>query len=158
MSANGRCAANDTVIHPPRRRYTETTWGGEAEESVMNDAEAMKTYVAEINGEAIIAFRAMDDEDAHDMVNDEDSELRESLDESSGVVRADGSPLWDGKSKIIARRATEVEEESWREARDAEIGSADESEPIETEIEDDFDDFNVYLVDVKAADDEEGAA
>jgi hypothetical protein len=26
----------------------------------MNDAEAMKTYVAEINGEAVIAFRARD--------------------------------------------------------------------------------------------------
>jgi hypothetical protein len=35
----------------------------------MNDAEAMKTYFAEIHGQAVVAFRAMDDEDAHDMVN-----------------------------------------------------------------------------------------
>jgi hypothetical protein len=123
----------------------------------MDDAEAMKTYVAEINGEAIIAFRAMDDDDAIDMVADADGELRESLDESSGVVRADGSPLWDGKSAIIARRATKAEEESWREARDAEISGADEGEPIESEIEDDFYDFSVYLIPVKAADDEEEA-
>ena len=122
----------------------------------MNDAETMKTYVAEINGEAVMAFRAMDDEDARDMVNDEDGELRQSLNESSGIIRPDGSPLWDGKSEIIARPATEAENEIWREARDAEIENADEGEPIESEIEDDFDDFSVYLIPVKSADDEEG--
>jgi hypothetical protein len=41
----------------------------------MNDAGTMKTYVAEINGEAVIAFRAMGDDDAQDMVGDEDDEL-----------------------------------------------------------------------------------
>jgi hypothetical protein len=121
----------------------------------MTDAEAMKTYVAEIQGEAIVAFRAMDDDDAHDIVNDEDSDLRQSLDESSGVVRADGSPLWDGKSEIIARPATDAEDESWRNARDAEIADADEGEPIQSEIEDDFDDFSVYLIPVKSTDEEE---
>jgi hypothetical protein len=122
----------------------------------MTDAEAMKTYVVEIQGEAIVAFRAMDDDDAHDIVNDEDSDLRLSLDESSGVVRADGSPLWDGKSEIIARPATETEDENWRKARDAQIADADEGEPIESEIEDDFDDFSVYLIPVKETDEEEG--
>jgi hypothetical protein len=121
----------------------------------MNDAEEMKTYVAEINGEAVVAFRAMDDEDAHDMVNDADGDLRQSLDESSGMVREDGSPLWDGKSKIIARPATDAEDESWREARDSEIGDADEDEPIDSEIEDDFEDFNVYLIPVKPIEDED---
>jgi hypothetical protein len=118
----------------------------------MNDAETMKTYVAEINGEAVVAFRAADDDDARDMVSDEDGELQESLSEDSGVVRTDGSPLWDGKSEIIARPATEAEDQSWREARDAEIEDADEGEPIESEIEDEF----VYLISVKPADDEEG--
>jgi hypothetical protein len=122
----------------------------------MNDAEAMKTYVAEINGEAVMAFRAVDDDDAHDMVEDEDGDLQLSLNESSGVVRADGSPLWDGKSEISARPATEAEDESWRTARDAEIGNADEGEPIDSEIEDDFADFSVYLIPVKQADDEKG--
>jgi hypothetical protein len=122
----------------------------------MNDAETMKTYVAEINGEAVMAFRAMDDDDAHDLVSDEDGDLQQSLNESSGVVRADGSPLWDGKSEIIARPATEAEDETWREARDAEIEDADEGEPAESEMEDDFDDFNVYLIPVKATDEEEG--
>jgi hypothetical protein len=122
----------------------------------MNDAETMKTYVAEINGEAVMAFRAVDDDDAHDIVSDEDGDVQQSLNEESGVVRADGSPLWDGKSKIIARPATEAEDQSWREARDAEIENADEGEPIDAELEEDFDDFGVYLIPVKAADDEEG--
>jgi hypothetical protein len=124
----------------------------------MNDAEEMKTYVAEINGEAVVAFRATDDDEAREIVTDEESDLRQSLDESSGLIRADGSPLWDGKSAIIARPATDAEDESWRQARDAEIGDADEGEPIDSEIEDDFDDFNVYLIPVKSVDDEEGDA
>jgi len=122
----------------------------------MNDAETMKTYVAEINGEAVMAFRAMDDDDARDMASDEDGDLQQSLNESSGVVREDGSPLWDGKSEIKVRRATEAEDEDWRTARDEEIENADEGEPIDSELEDDFDDFNVYLIPVKSADDEEG--
>jgi hypothetical protein len=124
-----------------------------------DDTETMKTYVAEINGEAVMAFRAMDDDDAKDLVSDEAGDVQQSLNEDSGVVRANGSPLWDGKSEIIARPATEAEDDSWRKARDAEIGDADEGEPIESEIEDDFDDFNVYLIPVKSVDgedDEEG--
>jgi hypothetical protein len=121
----------------------------------MNDAETMKTYVAEINGEAVVAFRAMDDDDAWDIVSDEDGDLQQSLNESSGMVRADGSPLWDGKSEIIARPATEAEDESWQKARDAEIASADEDEPIDSELDDDFDDFTVYLISVKSVGDDE---
>ena len=121
----------------------------------MNEVEALKTYVAVINGEAVMAFRALDDEDAHEMVSDEDGDVRQSLEESSGIVREDGSPLWDGKSEIIARPATEAENEIWREARDAEITEGDEGEPLDSEIEDDFDDFNVYLIAVKSVDEEE---
>jgi hypothetical protein len=124
----------------------------------MNDAEIMKTYVAEINGEAVIAFRAMDDDDARDMVSDEDGDLQHSLNEPSGIVRADGTPLWDGKSEIIARPATEAEDESWRKARDAEIESADEGELIDSELEDDFDDFTIHLISVKSVGDDEGDA
>jgi hypothetical protein len=124
----------------------------------MNDAEAMKTYVAEINGEAVMAFRAMDDDDARDLASDEDGDLQQSLNESSGVVREDGSPLWDGKSEITVRRATEAEDEDWQAARDAEIEDAEEGELIDSEIEDDFDDFNVYLIPVKSVDNEEGDA
>jgi hypothetical protein len=124
----------------------------------MNDAEIMKTYVAEINGEAVMAFRAMDDDDARDMVSDEDGDLQHSLNESSGMVRADGTPLWDGKTEIIARPATETEDENWRKARDAEIEGADEGELIDSELEDDFDDFTVYLISVKSVGDDEDDA
>jgi hypothetical protein len=120
----------------------------------MNHAETMKTYVAEINGEAVVAFRAMDDDDARDMVTDEDGDLQQSLVESSGMVREDGSPLWDGRSEIIARPATQAEDDSWRKARDAEIEGADEGEPIDSELEDDFDDLTIYLISVKSVDDE----
>src|SRR5262249_40637083 len=129
---------------------------GRDEENLMNDAETMKTYVAEINGEAVMAFRAMDDDDARDLASDEDGDLQQSLNESSGVVREDGSPVWDGKSEIKVRPATEAEDQDWREARDAEIEDADDGEPIDSEIEDDFDDFNVYLIPVKSVDEEEG--
>jgi hypothetical protein len=57
----------------------------------VNDAGMMKTYAAEINGEAVTAFRAMDDDDARDTVSDEDGDLQHSLKESSGMVRADGT-------------------------------------------------------------------
>jgi hypothetical protein len=123
----------------------------------MDDAvEQMKTYVAEIGGEAVMAFRAMDDDDARDMVSNEDGDVRQALDESSGVVRADGSPLWDGKSEIIARPATDAEDGIWQEARDAEISDADEGELIESEIDEDFDDISVYLIPVKSAENDEG--
>jgi hypothetical protein len=126
--------------------------------NVMNDdAETMKTYVVEINGEAIMAFRALDDDDAHDLASDEDGELRQSLSEDSGVVREDGSPLWDGKSEIKVRPATVPEDEEWKSARDAEIEEAEEDdELIDSELEDDFDDFSVYLIPVKLAYEEEG--
>jgi hypothetical protein len=143
--------------HSDRRQVYEVAQGlGEDEENVMNDDETMKIYVAEVNGEAVMAFRAMDDDDAHDMASDEDGDVQQGLNESSGVVREDGSPLWDGKSEIKVRPATEAEAEDWRTARDAEIEDADEGEPIDSEIEEDFDDFNVYLIPVKSADDEEG--
>ncbi len=130
----------------------------------MDDAETMKTYVAEINGEAVIAFRAMDDDDAHDMVSDEDGDVQQSLDESSGVLREDGSPLWDGKSEIKVRPATEAEDQEWREARDADEHDPEDEpkeEPIESEteddseVEDDSDGDVVYLIPVKEVDDEE---
>jgi hypothetical protein len=141
----------------PRRQYTRPAGGQEGQGNViMSDAETMKTYVAEINGEAVMAFRAIDDDDARDMASDEDGDLQQSLNESSGMVREDGSPLWDGKSEIRVRPATEAEDEDWRTARDAEIENADEGELIDSEIEDEFDDFIVYLIPVESADAEEG--
>jgi hypothetical protein len=73
------------------------------------NTETIKTYVAEINGEAIIAFRAEDDDHANAIVNDEDGGLRSGHNGLSGLLRADGSVLWDGETEIKARRATDAE-------------------------------------------------
>jgi hypothetical protein len=100
----------------------------------------------EINGEAVVAFRASDQEDARAKTNDEDGDLQQRLNDSSGFVRADGSTLWDGRSEISVRPATEAEDESWRKARDNEIRDAEQGEPIEN----DPDDFSTYLISVKA--------
>jgi len=56
----------------------------------------MKTYVASIGGNAVLAFRAEDDEKVRAMIDDQRRRL----------VGADGKPLWDGKSAIQAQEAT----------------------------------------------------
>jgi hypothetical protein len=101
----------------------------------------MKTYVAEINGEAIVAFRATGDDDANAMINDDNGELQQVLNGFSRLFRADGSPLWDGQSEIRTRPATEAEDESWHEASDADALNAG----------------NVYLIPVKSIGEGEGA-
>ena len=111
----------------------------------------MKTYVAEINGEAIMAFRAEDDDAALGIVNEENGGLRLGL---YDVLRADGKPLWDGESIISSRLATAAEHDQWLEVRDAEIGIA-EGKQINPEIGDDPDDYNVYLIPVIGLDDED---
>ncbi len=52
----------------------------------------MRTYVAEINGVALIAFRARGDNEVYD----KNGNLQLGLNGFSGVVRPDGGPLWDG--------------------------------------------------------------
>jgi len=86
----------------------------------------MKIYVAAINGEAIMAFRAEDDGAAFRIVNEKNGDFQLSL---SDVVRTDGKPLWDGESTISARLATAAEHDQWLKALDA-------------------DDLNVYLIPV----------
>jgi hypothetical protein len=56
----------------------------------------MQTYVAEINGEAILAFRAEDDEAARRIVCEEGSGFQVVVRGCSGLLRADGRALWDG--------------------------------------------------------------
>jgi hypothetical protein len=52
----------------------------------------MRTYVAEIDGEALIAFRAEGDNDAYYIVNETNGNLQLGLNGFSGVVRVDGTP------------------------------------------------------------------
>lgn len=82
----------------------------------------MTIYVAEINGEALIAFRADDEEEARAMADDGEGDLRAALVE---VVRVDGTPLWDGSAAIEVRVANDSERAQWQAEAD---GDADEFE------------------------------
>jgi len=110
----------------------------------------MRTYVAEIDGEALIAFRAESDNDAYHIVNETNGDLQLGLNGFSGVVRVDGNPLWDGETEIKVRPATEGEDKIWLDARDAEFG---EGKQIDRSTGDDPDALNVYLIPTFAVDD-----
>ena len=63
----------------------------------------MNTYVAIIGGKAVLTFRAVDDDQAHAMINDQEGSVRSDL---KVLVDTEGKPLWDGKSTIQVREAT----------------------------------------------------
>ena len=70
----------------------------------------MKTYVAEIDGRAVLAFRAEDEREA-------DAWLKSSeavLDDLAGLEN-EGRPLWDGESEISVRYASNAETALWRQ-------------------------------------------
>jgi hypothetical protein len=111
------------------------------------ESNTTRTHVAEINGEALIAFRAKGDDEAHDIINEKNGYLQLGLNGFNGVVRPDGSPLWDGETEIKVRPATDDEHETWREALGAETG---EGKQIDPSMGGDRDAFNVYLVPTSA--------
>jgi hypothetical protein len=115
----------------------------------------MRTYVAEINGEALIAFRAEGDNEAHDIVNEKNGNLQLGLNGFSGVLRPDGNPLWDGKTEIKARPATDGEHRIWLEALEAE---ARERKQIDPSMGGDLDALNVYLIPTSTAEGEDEEA
>jgi hypothetical protein len=112
----------------------------------------MKTYIVEINDEAVLAFRAEDDDAAFGLVNEENGGLQLGL---CDVLRADGKPLWDGKSTISSRPATAAEHDEWLKVSSAEIGTAEDGKQIDFESSDGPDDVNVYLIPVIDADDDD---
>jgi hypothetical protein len=102
----------------------------------------MKTYVAEIDGEAILAFRAENDDAAERVVGEEDGGFRIVVRGYSGLFRVDGRPLWDGTKPIRYRLALPQEHGLWLTLRSARTGSPD-----------DPDDWVVYLIPVVSVDD-----
>jgi hypothetical protein len=96
----------------------------------------MKTYVVEINGKAVLAFRAATDDDASAMVDDEVTTLRSDLQALTG---ADDKPLWDGTSPLHVRVATAAEDDEWERARDQAISDGE----IDLDAGDDPDEWNV---------------
>jgi hypothetical protein len=106
----------------------------------------MKTYVAEVDGEAILAFRAENDDAADRIIRDEESGFQVVVRGYSGLLRVDGRPLWDGTSPIRYRLASPHEHGLWLTLRSAEIGSPN-----------DPNDWVVYLVPVVSVDEMGGS-
>jgi hypothetical protein len=102
----------------------------------------MKTYVAEVDGEAILVFRAVDEEAARNILSEENGGFQLVARGYSGLLRADGGPLWDGRSPIRHRAASPQEHAQWLIVRDS-----------RTERTDDPNDWVVYLVPVVSIDD-----
>ena len=99
----------------------------------------MNTYVAIINGKAVLALRADDDDEARAIVDDEEGSMRSDL---KVLVGMDGKPLWDGESAIEAREATAAQHAEWKQSRDQAIGDGE----IDLDARDNPDEWNVYLV------------
>ena len=99
----------------------------------------MNTYVAIIGGKTVLTFRAVDDDQAHAMIDDQEGSMRSDL---KVLVDADGKPLWDGKSAIRVREATAAEHAEWKRSRDQAISDGE----IDLDARDDPDNWNVYLM------------
>src|SRR5271167_2853699 len=98
----------------------------------------MKTYVACIGEEAVLAFRAENDDDAHAMIDDEEGSIRSDL---KVLVDTDEKPLWDGKSALLVREATAAQHAEWEQSRDQAISD----EEIDLDAGEDPDEWSVYL-------------
>ena len=61
----------------------------------------MNTYVAVIDGKAVLAFRAVDDDQARAIVDDQEGSMRSDL---KVLVGTDGKPLWDGSPPFRCER------------------------------------------------------
>jgi 3'-5' exonuclease len=98
----------------------------------------MRTYVARIAGEAILAFRAEAKEQAQEVIENHgslQSDLRMLTDENQ-------KSLWDGKSAIDVWEATPAQHEEWEQSRDQAISDGE----IDLDAGDDPDEWTVYLV------------
>ena len=69
----------------------------------------MQTYVAEIDGRAVIAFRASNDAEAQMWLY-----TKEAVRSDLAVLQNEGRPLWDGETPIVVRAATFAEKAAWR--------------------------------------------
>ena len=98
----------------------------------------MSTYVAHIGGEAVLAFRAEDQDQANEMIQNHEG-LRSDL---RVLVNEDGKPLWDGKSAIDVWEATPAQHAEWEQSRDQAISDGE----IDLDAGDNPDEWNVYLV------------
>jgi len=98
----------------------------------------MNTYVAVIGGRAVLAFRAVDDDQASAMIDNHEGRVRSDL---KVLIGTDGKPLWDGKSAIQVQEATSAQHAEWKQSRDQAISDGE----IDLDARNDPDDWNVYL-------------
>ena len=101
----------------------------------------MKTYVAGIGEEAVLAFRAENDDEAKEMIEDDQGSIRSDL---KVLVGRDEKALWDGKSTIRLREATAAQHAEWEQSRDQAIAD----EEIDLDAGDDPDEWSVYLTSI----------
>ena len=99
----------------------------------------MNTYVALIAGKAVLAFRAVDDDQARAMIDDQEGSMRSDL---KVLVGTDGKPLWDGKSAIQVQEATAAQHAGWKQSRDLAISDGE----IDLDAGNNPDEWNVYLI------------
>lgn len=82
----------------------------------------MQTYVAEIDGRAIFAFRAADDGCAQAWL-DIHAVMRHRLE----TLVSGGRRIWNGRAHILARKANSTEATMWSKLRD-EVADVDQLE------------------------------
>lgn len=82
----------------------------------------MKTYVAEIDGRAIFAFRADNDANAQAWL-DIHAVMRHTLE----TLHSGGHRIWNGRAHILARRASTAEAKIWSKLS----GNVAEADPFE---------------------------
>jgi hypothetical protein len=82
-----------------------------------------------------LAFRAENDDEAHEMIDDKEGSIRSDL---TVLVGTNEKPLWNGKSAIHMQEATAAQHAEWEQSRDQAIGD-------DLDAGDDSDDWNVYL-------------
>ncbi|MGB8633588.1 MAG: hypothetical protein WCD69_30145 [Xanthobacteraceae bacterium] len=99
----------------------------------------MNTYVAIIGGKAVLTFRAVDDDQAHAMIDDQEGSVRSDL---KVLVDMDGKPLWDGTTAIQVRAATAEQDAEWKRSRDQAIIDGE----IDLDAGNNPDEWNVYLL------------
>jgi hypothetical protein len=99
----------------------------------------VNTYVAIIGGKAVLTFRAVDDDQARAMIDDQEGSIRSDL---KVLVGTDGKPLWDGKSAVQVREATAAQHAHWKRSRDQAISDGE----IDLDAGNNPDEWNVYLM------------
>ena len=97
------------------------------------------TYVAIIGGKAVLTFRAVDDDQARAMIDDQEGSVRSDL---KVLVDMDGKPLWDGTTAIQVRAATAEQDAEWKRSRDQAIIDGE----IDLDAGNNPDEWNVYLL------------